>query len=152
MESVALKKGAVHLMEDRMVVENDNATSRKRNYVLLYCFIVALMLVYGYASYRQYLDNPHVFNTPRSVFRLLFLTVILLPGIINNVIRFSTVDDILYASIRKHERHGTLFNWNGAIKLYLSDNKIRTLWLNKEDMKEFRFLLDQKLAAYRPTL
>ena len=151
METVALGKGFVHLMEDRVVVENDHSTVRKRNNVLLYCFFVCLMVVYAYSSYQQYLEDPHVFNTSRSVFRMLFLTLIILPGIINNVIRFSTTDDIPYASIRKHERHGTLFNWNGAIKLYLSNNKTRTLWLDKEEMKKFLLLLDQKLMAYRTT-
>ena len=152
METVALGKGFVHFMEDRIVVENDHATARKRNNVLLYGFFVCLMLIYAYSSYQQYLEDPHVFNTSRSVFRMLFLTLIILPGIINNVIRFSTTDDIPYASIRKHERHGTLFNWNGAIKLYLSNNKTRTLWLDKEEMNKFRLLLDQKIIAYRSGL
>jgi hypothetical protein len=150
METVPLEKGLVHLMEDRIIVENDDARSRMRNNVLLNLFFVTLLLVYSYISYREYLDSPHEFNLSRLMFRILFFMFAILPGIINNVIRFSTTDEILYTSIKKHEVQVKLFNWDGAVKVYLSNNKIRTLRLDKEEMKKFRFLLDQKLMAFRP--
>lgn len=139
-------------MDDRIVVENDDATLRKRKNVLFHSIFVVVLLVYAYYSYQQYQENPHEFNMSGPFFKMLFFMFVILPGIINNVIRFSTINDIPYAIIKKHERHGTLFNWNGAIKLYLSSNMIRTLWLDEEEMKKFRFLLDQKLMAYRPGL
>jgi hypothetical protein len=152
MESVPLDKGYVHLMEDRVIVENDNVKARKRKNVLVNSMFVTLFFVYGYYSYQQYQDSPHEFKTTRTLFRMLFFLFAILPGIINNVIRFSTADDIPYSDIKKHERHGTLLKWNSAIRLYLPDNKIRTLWADEEEMKRFRFLLDQKLMSYRPSL
>jgi hypothetical protein len=152
METVALKEGYVHFMEDRIVVENDKATVKKRNHVLVNSIFLVLMMVYVYYSYQQYQDNPHEFNTSRTLFRILFFMFAILPGFINNVIRFSIIDDIPYAIIKKHETHTTLFKWNGAIKLHLPNNKIRILWLDEDEMMKFRFLLDQKLMAYRPGL
>lgn len=152
MESVDLEKGVVHFLDDRIVVENDNAMVRKRKNILYYSLFVALFTVYAYYSYQQYQENPHEFGAFDPLVKLLFFVLVILPGIINNVVRFSTTDDIPYASIKKLESHGTLFNWNGGIKLVLPNNKFRTLWLDKEEMKKFRSLLDQKLMAYSPGL
>ncbi|HSF45123.1 MAG TPA: hypothetical protein VLA58_03905 [Chitinophagaceae bacterium] len=148
METIPLEKGLVHLMEDRIIVENDDVRTRMRNNVLLNLFFVTLLLVYSYMSYREYHENPHGYSIPRLVFRILIFLFAILPGIVNNVIRFSTTDEIPYTSIKKQEVQVKLFNWNGGIRLYLLNNKIRTLWLNKEEMKKFRFLLDQKLSGY----
>jgi hypothetical protein len=73
--------------------------------------------------------------------------MIFIPGIINKVLRFSTINEIPYHAINRQEPAGSLLKWETAIKLHLTDRKIRMLNFDNDELKRFRFLLDQKLAS-----
>lgn len=144
-ENINLNRGFIRLMDNRIVVEGDDAISRKRMNMAIYGGLFFLLLLYVYSSYQQYRSDPHSFDSFLSVIQFLLFLTFLVPGAINRVFRFSTINEIPYSSIRKHELSGTLLKWGSAVKLYMQDNQIRTLWLNKEEMTKFRNVLDQKI-------
>jgi hypothetical protein len=77
---------------------------------------------------------------------MVLLTMLIIPTAINKIFRFSTISEIPYNAIKRHEPAGSLLKWESAIKLHLSDRKIRMLNFDSDEMKRFRFLLDQKLS------
>lgn len=147
MESIKLKKGEVHLMEDRLVIEGDGAVNRKNWNLAIGVILFLLTLVYLYVNYDRYVQDPHQFNWFEFILRMFLIVVLIIPSAINRVFRYSAIDEIPYTAIKKHEPAGSLFNWNRDIKLYLSDNKTRMLSFTGDEIKRFRSLLEQKLET-----
>ncbi|HLO81179.1 MAG TPA: hypothetical protein VK166_09480 [Chitinophagaceae bacterium] len=150
MESVNLEKGQVHFMDDLLVIEGDDAMKRKRKNGMIGLLLLLLTAIYLYAQYDKYIQEPHQFNWFSFLVRMVLLTMLIIPTAINKIFRFSTINEIPYNAIKKHEPAGSLLKWETSIKLHLSDRKIRMLNFDNDEMKRFRYLLDQKLESRNP--
>jgi hypothetical protein len=146
MESVNLERGQIHLMEDILLIEGDGALARKRRNVMIGLVLLLLAGIYLYVQYGHYIQNPHQFNWFSFLIRVILLVMVIIPTAIKKVFKFSTIDEIPYSAIKKHEPAGSIFKWDGPLQLYLSDNKIRMLSFSNKEMERFRSLLDQKLG------
>ncbi len=145
MESIRLEKGQVFLMEDHLLIENDGAINRKWRNIVVYSLIFLVIFFYLVSSYNVYMNDPRQFPWFRFLTQMVVVVVLIIPTAIKKVFRYSTVNKVPYNQIKKHEPSGTLFNWNGALNLYLLDNNIRTLSFKGDDMRSFKLLLEQKL-------
>jgi hypothetical protein len=150
MESIKLEKGEVVLMEDRLIIENDGSVNRKRRNIIFYSLIFLVILFYLVSTYRAYQGDPHQFRWFRFIPQMFVVLMVIVPSAIRRVFRYSTVNEIPYSHIKTTEPAGSLFNWNGAINLYLPHNNIRTLNFKGDDMKKFKVLLERKLEHKGP--
>jgi hypothetical protein len=150
MESIKLEKGEVVLMEDYLFIEKDGALNRKWRNIIFYSLIFLVIFFYLVSSYNAYANDPHQFPWLRFIPQMFIVVVLIIPSAIRRVFKYSTVNQIPYSHIKKHETTGWLFKWNGAINLYLRDNNVRTLSFKGDDMKRFKLLLEQKLEQKGP--